>query len=710
MKKDSEPTVLHNAETDAVVVQGSGVALVAPALWPLFDRPFSTRDDGSYAGESAPTLREKLKQIGVQCRSLAEKTDAIQTPLSRILLLDDDALQQGKWKKYRAHAALIFVGDNASSEHLSALPEFFARLSRSEAENGNTIFVLAQSGLKQSALQRRVAVLERERTLQSTHLHQLNVAGEAFSGESDRDGLLKVTLTHSRFITEADVSALYVLERDAHGKSDLRLQSAEGDLGDTKRKFESPLSLSGASMAAYVARTGESIRVADVRHLPDFAPYRFDDGFDATYGFRTRALVAVPLRGQGDEIFGVLQLLKGQTASDMQRSVDNDLSAADETAFDDDAVELAVSLAGQVAAALENRSLHVNVEQLFEGFLTATTRTIEQRDPSTSGHSERVAILSTGLARAVGESTDKPFDDTTFSAAQIKELHYAALLHDFGKIIVHEDTLLKCNKLHPHELELLKTRFELVRTLRERDLLKRKYETLIATENAGDIERSFARFIEWNKVAQREFGDLDEALATVERTNNPLSRWLDDEEFHIHRGVLARLCQMFYWDRNRRALPILTDHELRCLTVRDGSLNSAERLDIERHVTYSYEFLKKIPWTSQYLQVPQIAYCHHERCDGSGYPRGLQGDEIPLQSRIIAVCDTYDALTSNDRLYQRARSNEKALEILNGEAHSGRLEAALVRIFIDCSIWKSTLDWRKPQCSPFDESTVETTE
>lgn len=336
-----------------------------------------------------------------------------------------------------------------------------------------------------------------------------------------------------------------------------------------------------------------------------------------------------------------------------------------------------------------------SVEELFDGFVTATARAIEQRDPVTSGHSERVAILCEGLAQTVNEAQFAPYAEICFSPSQMKELHYAALLHDFGKVIVHEDVLFKFNKLHAHEMELLRMRFELVRTSRERDLLQRKYEVLIEAQSGADIDDAFRRFAGWDSGHKSTQRDLDDALGAVARANNPLAEWVNDNEFKVHRSILSRLCHVFFWDRKRNALPLLSDHELRCLSVRQGSLNENERREMERHVTHTWEFLKQIPWTIEYSMVPQIAYCHHEKCDGTGYPQRLRREEIPLQSRILTVCDIYDALSANDRPYNRSRTTDEALKVLRTEADAGCLDSGLVRLFIGCGVWKRTLGCRK---------------
>lgn len=665
-----------------------GVLIFAPSVQEFLNEPASLASSSSSASSSGETLRHKLEKDGVLCLSFEDaRARRFKAPVNRVLLLDAAALNGSDWMSLHDFATpLLVVGEMDESD--ARFEDVFARI---PTDCALLLSHVVRSAFQQGALQRQVARLEQERELQSAHLHQLNQAGDAFSNERDLDRLLHIILTHSRIITEADMSALYLVENDDQGQRHLRFRMAQNDA--LKFKRDKTLLMSHSSLAGYVALTGEVVCVDDVYNKPADAPYEFDTSFDVRNNYRTKSVVAVPLHTHGGEIFGVLQLVNRKRRAGVvlrPETIDQEVLP-----FGRDEVELAVSLAGQVAVAMENSNLHGSVEDLFEGFVTATARAIEQRDPATSGHSERVAILCQGLAEAVNESQSDAFRELFFTPVQLKELNYACLLHDFGKVIVHEDVLLKCNKLQSHELELLRMRFELVRALRERDLLKRKYEMLIKSECSEDINDAFDRFLEWDDVYTQELRDLDDALNAVVRANNPLSQWLDDDEFTIHRGRLSRLCHVFYWDRKRRALPLLSDHELRCLTVRHGSLSDSERREVERHVTHTFEFLNQIPWTIEYSMVPQIAHCHHERCDGSGYPLGLAREEIPVQSRIMAVCDIYDALTANDRPYKRSCTTEEALSILREEVEMGRIEGDLVELFIEREIWKLTTDWRK---------------
>lgn len=137
-------------------------------------------------------------------------------------------------------------------------------------------------------------------------------------------------------------------------------------------------------------------------------------------------------------------------------------------------------------------------------------------------------------------------------------------------------------------------------------------------------------------------------------------------------------------------ISVLTEEEFHALSVTQGSLTDSERLEIESHVRHTYQFLKMIPWTKDFRHLPEIAYCHHEKLDGSGYPRGLTSHEIPLQSKIMTIADIYDALTAADRWYKEAVPTQKALDILAQEVASGQLDPVLYEIFVEKKIFDVT--------------------
>ena len=300
--------------------------------------------------------------------------------------------------------------------------------------------------------------------------------------------------------------------------------------------------------------------------------------------------------------------------------------------------------------------------------------------PPPSGHSSRVAVLTVGLAEAVDRTETGPLAAHAFSAEQLRELRYASLLHDFGKVGVRENVLVKAKKLYPHDLERILTRLEMARLYAERDTLLRKVDLLLKRrEDAAELE-------ELDRSLQRALLDIDRIQEVILRSNEPTV--LPEGEF----SVLQSIGAASFKDRNGLDHAVLEPQEIAVLSIRKGSLSEEERLEIESHVTHTFEFLSKIPWTAELKRIPSIAYAHHEKLNGWGYPRKITDEAIPIQSRIMTVSDIFDALSASDRPYKKAVPPEKALDILGLEVKDGMLDPLLVDLFIEAKIYEKTRD------------------
>lgn len=693
-------SVVDNSPTPRIVISmpQSGLSVPLPSARTGAD---SLREPAQISNAS-----DALTKNGTSNSATNGAVELLPGVVPHLLLLDADALANGQAQNVESvlrqlaaasipHTCILIGDDSVTGPEPAAgsvldTEDVFAVVSAS-ARPGS-LRQMARRALDHCALQARAQGMEREVQLYTQHLKELNRIGVALSSERDLDTLLELILTKSRDITDADASSLYLVEPDptagAEGKSRLRFKLSQND--SLTFSVNQPMPISSESLAGYVALTGESLRFEDVYEIGPEVPYRFNRSFDESHGYRTKSMLVVPMRNHKNDIIGVLQLINRKTH---RRARLGNRSAVEREVlpFSDLDLEMTESLASQAAVAIENSSLYQDIENLFEGFVTASARAIEQRDPTTSGHSERVAILTVELADRISRLGRGRFSDILFTPTQIKELRYAALLHDFGKVGVREDVLLKRNKLHEHEFDLLRMRFELVRTQRERDLAGRKVQALLSE----DRESLLGQFQLWDKELEDEMHDMDEFMTLVTRANDPLLQWMSDEEFERQQAGLARLRHVYYCDRTQSTRPILNDYELRALSVRRGSLDEVERREIECHVTHTFEFLNQIPWTREYEMVPRIAYCHHERCNGTGYPRGLTGDDISLQARMMTIVDIYDALTASDRPYKKACTSDRAIDILYQEAQDGNIDRDVLDVFVTYHVWKLTEGWKK---------------
>jgi hypothetical protein len=307
----------------------------------------------------------------------------------------------------------------------------------------------------------------------------------------------------------------------------------------------------------------------------------------------------------------------------------------------------------------------------------AAVLAIEQRDPTTFGHSGRVAGYTVGLAEIVDRTSSGPYRAVTFTREQIREIRYAALLHDFGKVGVREQVLVKAKKLYPSDLAVIRHRHAFIRRTAEREFWRRRTEFL-----GQRGKRGYDAFLrELGERHDKELAELDRFVALVLQANEPSVQ--PDGSFEGLREFARRT----YQDPEGADQPYLSEHEMGFLTIRKGSLDGVERQEIESHVTYTWNFLQKIPWTRELQQVPMIAFGHHEKLNGTGYPRRLTGEAIPIQTRMMTVSDIYDALTAQDRPYKPAVSSERALDIMKEEVDDGQLDSDLYRLFVDGKVF-----------------------
>ena len=483
-------------------------------------------------------------------------------------------------------------------------------------------------------------------------------------------------LTKARELSRADAGSLYLLDEIEGEGRVLRWKLAQNDSLDVSFE-EKVLPITRRSLAGFVAMTGETLVIDDAYNLPDDVEYTINRSFDEENGYLTKSLLVFPMTNHVGDIIGVLQLINRKRVGAPPR-----LTAATVPAevipFDQETVELMRSLSGQATVAVENNLLYESIERLFEGFVTAAVTAIEQRDPTTSGHSFRVADLTVELAKVIDHVDEGQYRDVHFSLDQVRELRYASLLHDFGKVGVREQVLVKEKKLYPMQLETIRGRFEFVMRSVENGAMKKKLDYLL--KNGRDGFDEFGAQLD--REALEEIGRLQKDFAVIAQSNEPTVLPEGDFEYLQHLAT-----RDFADIRGERRL-LLSPEEAKILSIRKGNLDAVERGEIESHVTHTFRFLQKIPWTKDLRSVPDIAYAHHEKLNGRGYPRKLSATDIPIQSRMMTVSDIYDALTANDRPYKRAVSTDRAIDILKMEVNDGLLDPSLVNVFVESRVFQ----------------------
>lgn len=584
-------------------------------------------------------------------------------------------------KHWPEHCVLLTRGSQARA--LAARTQRFALPldSTDEEERMQAVRAAALHSLALLSVQR--AKMQCARI--SSDLETLNQIGLALMSEREPDRLLEMILAEARRLTGSDAGSLYLVEEKPGGVRELRFLLTQND---SLPQIEAPkfvLAIDHRSLAGYAATTGQAIVLEDAYQIPASEPYTFHREFDQKFGYRAKSMLVVPMLDHRGDTVGVLQLVNRKRHP---AAVIRDEASANENviAYTPHEVDLVHSLSGQAAVSIENSRLYQSIEALFEGFIKAAVIAIDQRDPTTSGHSVRVAELTCDIAALIDGAPDGVFRDVRFERAQLRELRYASLLHDFGKVGVREEVLVKAKKLPPLLHERLLARFQLSRTLARSRFYEEQVHYL--RENGAS---EFDEFLsQLRSEHERELQQVDRFFAAIEEANLP--RVLPEQAA----SVLQEISGFTFRGFDGQSEPYLTDEELLFLSIARGSLNDTERREIESHVSQTFRFLEQIPWTKDLSRVAEIAYGHHEKLDGTGYPRGIVGAEIPLQSRIMTVADIFDALTASDRPYKAALPHERALDILNMEAKEGKLDTEVLRVLIESRVYRKILeqDWR----------------
>jgi HD-GYP domain-containing protein (c-di-GMP phosphodiesterase class II) len=515
----------------------------------------------------------------------------------------------------------------------------------------------------------------------SQELHELNSIGVALSAQRDIDKLLELILLKCREITASDAGSLYLVERgrehETSADDQLRFELTQNS--SVVYPFQkSKMPLSEASISGYAALSGQIVNVADAYHLPAGSPFKVSRSFDEKSGYRTKSMLVVPMRDHQNTVIGVIQLINKKRDA---RVVLQPVQLVEEAVIPFTSVdeELVTSLASQAAVAFENARLIQDIKDLFDSFVKASVTAIESRDPTTSGHSSRVATLTVGIGEKLDALDSGPFREIRFTRDQLQEVRYASLLHDFGKVGVREKVLIKGKKLYVGEMLLIRQRFAYIKRTLESEHLRAKLEQLQSGPAAADL------LLEMDRAYEGQREEIDSLLRTIVQANEPTI--LEEESFR----ALMDLTGRSFSDVEGSRQPFLTPNEVAALSIRKGSLSEKERREIESHVTHTFRFLSEIPWTGEFRRVPEIAYAHHEKMDGTGYPRRLKAAEIPIQSRMMAISDIFDALVAWDRPYKKAVPVERALNILRDEAGTGKLDRQILDVFIDAKIYEKTL-------------------
>lgn len=551
--------------------------------------------------------------------------------------------------------------------------------------------------------------LFKERPLMSTHssdpnadknrlssllerTNKLNEIGVALSVVKDPDQLLETILLGAKELTNSDAGTLYTATENQTLKFQIlrtdSLNIAQGGTTGVPIKLpELPLYRHGSPnltmVAAYTALKEETVNIPDAYEAEgfDFSGMR---AFDKAMNYRSQSFLTVPLKNHENEMIGVLQLINSK---DKKTNEIKPFNAEDQ--------QLAESLASQAAIALTNHRLIADLKELFESFIKTIAAAIDDKSPYTGGHCHRVPILSDMIARAASESdleslkTFKPTDD------ELYEIRIAAWMHDCGKVVTPEYVVDKGTKLETiyDRIHTISTRFEVLKRDMEIAYLKKKMAVLSAHTAEGEMA-----IAEQEQERQHRLAALDQEC--VEKVANLEA----DRKFIVDCNVGGEFMSEALQNRVKdiaayrwvtpegNSEPFLSQTEVYNLCIPKGTLTKEERAIINHHVTATKKMLSSLPFPKNLKGVTEMASCHHETMNGTGYPDGLTRHQMSIPARIMAIADVFEALTASDRPYKPAKTLSESLKILGFMKKDHHIDPDLFDIFIRNDIYKTYAD------------------
>ena len=464
-------------------------------------------------------------------------------------------------------------------------------------------------------------------------LKAVNGVGRALSEELETDALLDIVLREAMRATGSRGAALF-LGLDRAPLALARMSLAAGAGASAESAIELPVLVAERCFARSLTRSHGGLA-----ELPSEEREAWQ-AVEPEIGFGVGPQVAVPLRDNRGDSLGVLILFRD----------------VDAEGYSGESCSLAESLASQAATALIKNHMVDGFRALFEGVVGLTVRAIDEKSSYTGDHCRKVPILTEMITEAACKADRGPLKDFDLDADERYELHIAALLHDCGKVATPVHVMDKATKLETicDRIELVDTRFEIIR---------RDIEAAAQGLSEAEMTRALAR--------------LEEDRAFV-RSCNQGSEGMTDEEVGRVRAIADAYS---YASTSGERRQVLSEDEVRNLSIRRGTLNPQERAIIEQHVVTTMELLSELRFPGSLAAVPEIAGSHHERVDGSGYPRSLTRDQITMQGRILGLADVFEALTARDRPYKPGRTLSETFRILDSMCAEGAIDPDLYELF-----------------------------
>ena len=503
--------------------------------------------------------------------------------------------------------------------------------------------------------------------------------GLALSKEKNMSKLLEMILIEAKRIANSDGGTLYMMTDDNRLRFEIMMtDSLKFHMGGTSGKdipfypvklYNEEGNQNKSMIAAYVALTGETVNIPDAYKAKGF-DFSGTKMFDEKTGYHSQSFLTVPLKNHEDEIIGVLQLLNAQTQN-----------SKNIIAFTSDIQEMVEALASQAAVAITNKNLIKDLEALFESFIKLIASAIDAKSPYTGGHCARVPEITILLAKAVQNTIDGPFADISFTDKEMYELKIAAWLHDCGKVATPEFVVDKSTKLETiyDRVNEVETRFASLKRDAQIKLLKR--ELKVERDKSISKEEKSIKIKTLKSEYLKKLRELKSDLEFIKESNIGGEFMSGDKKDRVH------TISNYRWKPNGKMKNFLSEDEVYNLTIPRGTLTAEERKVINDHIVVTINMLEELPYPKHLKNVPEFAGGHHEKLDGTGYPKGLTKDEMSVQARIMAIADIFEALTAKDRPYKKGKTLSQAMRILGFMKNDAHIDVDLFDIFVKDKIY-----------------------
>ena len=505
---------------------------------------------------------------------------------------------------------------------------------------------------------------------------RLQEIGLSLSTEDDINVIFELIMVEAKNITNADGRTLYMISDDGQTMKFEIMQTDSMDFaqGGTTgveitippmQLFDEEGNPNHSSNVAYSANTGKTANIKDVYTAKGF-DFTGPKNFDKNTGYKTKSVMSVPLKNHENDIVGVMQLINA-----------TDKKSGKVVAFSDNMQHQIESLASQGAVALTNKRLVAELKSLFESFIQLIATAIDKKSPYTGGHCERVPEITMLLADAVEKTTEGKYADFTMTEDERYELYLAGWLHDCGKVATPPHVVDKGMKLETitDRIEVMDTRFEVLKRDAEIAKLKKQIELMTKGSVNGAIKT-----LEEDLTTRIEELSLDQTF--IQKTNRG-GEFMEEED-------QKRVADIgnYKWNLEGEETNFFDEKDVRNLQIPKGTLLPEEREIINDHIVITIDMLNKLPYPKNLRKIPEFAGGHHEKLDGTGYPKGLKDEEMSVQAKMMAIADIYEALTAADRPYKDGKKLSQAMRIMGFMKKDYEIDEELFAIFVKSGVYK----------------------